>query len=218
MSQSISTPRRVVLLLSGKKCVGKDTFSNIICRTSKRSNIPFYRLALADELKEQLIEITAGLVRRLPNVGGIPDYFLKPELKEVPICDLTFRDSGKAFTARNLMQWYGQVIKATFDELIWVNLLLQHWVFQDINKCNIVITDCRFKYELEELKNNLQDKFDVITVRIKRTTGLIDSDISETDLDSLEDSYFDYILENNTTKEDFRKKVKDLKSIIFKRK
>lgn len=210
--------KRKVILLSGKKQVGKDTFADIICRTSKRSNIPFYRLALADELKEQLIEITAGLVRRLPNVGGIPDYFLKPELKEVPICDLTFRGSGKAFTARNLMQWYGQVIKAAFGDSVWVNLLLQHWVFQDINKCNIVITDCRFRYELEELKSNLQDKFDVITVRIKRNTDLIDSDISETDLDSLEDSYFDYVLENNTTKEEFTKKVKDLKSIIFKRK
>jgi len=174
--------KRKVILLSGKKQVGKDTFASIICANKKH---PFFATALATELKDQVLYMGTQVL-------GIPKQYMqdclhKPELKEKILCTQNFRDSGKPCTARSLMQWYGQMIKTAFDELFWVNTLLKHWVFDDLCTYHIIITDCRFKYELEELKSRLKDRFDVVTVRIKRKASLLDSDISETDLDLVDD-------------------------------
>jgi hypothetical protein len=141
-------------------------------------------------------------------------FYSNSEYKEKQIQDLVYAD-GKPVTPRNSMQLYGQMIKSIFGQNIWVDTLVKQ--LENIQDTNIIVTDCRFKYELDELKKRLQDKYDVITIRIKRDTGLIDEDISETDLDSLDDSYFDYILENNGTKKEFEQKIKTLKTKILNR-
>lgn len=219
-----------VILLSGKKQVGKDTFASILTSLNKRSKYTWFSIALADELKHQISDILASLCGHRINDVAHPEskedfeyldfmdsfYNRRQDLKEKQIESLTYSD-GNIVTPRNAMQWYGQMIKTTFGEHIWIDILLKNKIFLSEPNTNIIVTDCRFKYELKELKQRLQNKFEVITVRIKRNTGLEDKDISETDLDNLEDSHFDYILENNGSIKEFKKKVLDLNSVILKR-
>lgn len=211
--------KKKVILLSGKKQVGKDTFANVLYHD-------FLKVALADELKYQLGTMLAGFLgywtERKKETSSMKveckeiffSLYYNTDKKEKQIHNLTYKD-GKPVTPRNSMQWYGQMIKEVFGQNIWVDTLIKN--IESMQQTNIVVTDCRFKYELEELKTRLSDKFDVSTIRIKRNTGLVDSDISEISLDTVDDSYFDFIVENNGSEEEFKQKVLEIKSRIANR-
>ena len=85
-----------------------------------------------------------------------------------------------------------------------------HWVKQAIKKIheqnkNVVITDLRYKSEINQLKEEFGDK--VVTVRISRYESSPSSDPSELDL---LDFKHDYDLDNKGSREDFFEKAEFL--------
>lgn len=65
---------------------------------------------------------------------------------------------------------------------------------------NVVVADCRFKSEAEEIK-----RLGGILIRIDRKTSLIDYHISEQEVNGIK---VDYVIENNGTKEEYYEKIK----------
>jgi phosphomevalonate kinase len=76
---------------------------------------------------------------------------------------------------------------------------------------NIIVSDIRLKHELEMFKTH-----DSITIRVnsdrknraERGTLVREDDLTETDLDDIQD--WDYVIENNSDFESLKKKVKKL--------
>ena len=66
---------------------------------------------------------------------------------------------------------------------------------------NVVITDLRFTNEYEMLHSDA-----IILVKIKRDGLPSDGHVTEQELP---DEWFDYVIENNDTLEDFQEKVKE---------
>jgi hypothetical protein len=93
-----------------------------------------------------------------------------------------------------------------------------HWVDIIINKINsykgqsnlFIITDCRFKSEIKEIRKNF-DYMEVTTVRVIRNDCKKIVDISESELDSVD---ADYVIENNLSLEDYKSRIKEFLSLI----
>ncbi len=230
-----------VILISGKKQSGKDTLSkffvdqNISHRRLRKKHL-WCQIALADELKRQLYCFLGNLlgldiedifsedvlIRQLSNSLYDSDF------KELSLFGLRF-SNGEEVTGRKAMQWYGQMIKSTFDQLYWVKRVtsrIQGW--NKTENPNFIISDCRFRFEIEELDSFLQKEYDVYKVRIKRnittevqneelSRNYYDEDISETDLDEVSDDFFDFVIENNGSLENLKKEAQRINSIIFKK-
>lgn len=97
------------------------------------------------------------------------------------------------FSPRKAMMMIGtEIMRNHFCENIWI-LSLERRLILHKNKKNIVITDCRFKNELDFLKSI--GAFTVFIER-ERSTKEILSHISERDLIGIE---FDFKIKNNDT-------------------
>jgi hypothetical protein len=89
------------------------------------------------------------------------------------------------------------------DENIWINVLLEKG--NKSTKDYIFVSDIRFENEFEALK---QDGW--ICVKIVKKTKLVDSHISENNLDTIEDYKWDYIVTNNSNINNFYNKIKTI--------
>ena len=187
-----------MILLSGKKQSGKDTFAKFFC------NDGYIKFAFADELKFQLR-------RFLIFVLGVDTSKVDFENNKETGLGLYLQD-GKEITNRMAMQMYGQEMKKIAGLNYWVKALTK--IIKLESKNNIVITDCRFKYELGGMYDAFEDKYNIYSVRINRTNkfGEEDKDISETDLDSYDG--FDFYVQNDGTLEDLEQEYKRIKKII----
>jgi len=98
------------------------------------------------------------------------------------------------------------------DKNIWIDLALSN-----IQEENAYISDLRFINELEILKQN-----NWICIKINRVVdssrignGNV-SHISENELDLVPNSYWDYIIDNNGSLEDFHEKIEQIYSYLIK--
>jgi dephospho-CoA kinase len=182
--------RKKLVLISGKKYSGKDTFAEFF----KEKN--FYKMALADSLKEQLYIFSKNIASFEISI----EDFYSNKSRELGINTTTHQP----ITIRSLMQWFGQSIKILMGQYYWVNLL-ENEIKENscLSNSNIVVTDCRFLYELSELIKRFSDR-DVYTIRIVRDSKEVDSDISEIDLDLVSDSYFDFVINNSGSIQDLK--------------
>lgn len=190
-----------LILLSGKKFVGKDTVADLL------ADLGYRKFAIADTLKCDLSVF-------IKNVLGERNFNYKDlwstEKKETPITI-----AGKTTTLRQMMQWFGQAMKSFFGESYWVDLLVSNLKNHAlVNKDKIIITDCRFEYELSHLIEKLSSEYSIFTIRIKRDTNIIDNDVSETHLDAKPDEDFDFVIHNNGTKSDLANRVEDIIAYI----
>jgi len=198
--------RKKLILLCGKKQVGKSTFASFF---EEKSNNNYIDFALADELKEQLksfLWFSLDIPRELLD-------FYSPEKKEKSL-GLKLTD-GSDFTVRKALQWYGQIMKQTFGQNFWVEKLTQNILnLYDCSSNDIIISDCRFKYEIEQLQENFYDR-DIFIVKIIRPElKNDDNDISETDLDDLPDDFFDIIMCNDSTEDYFLNSIENIYNYI----
>ena len=198
--------KRKLILLCGKKQVGKSTFASFF---EEKSNNNYIDFALADELKEQLksfLWFSLDIPRELLD-------FYSPEKKEKSL-GLKLTD-GSDFTVRKALQWYGQIMKQTFGQNFWVEKLTQNILnLYDCSSNDIIISDCRFKYEIEQLQENFYDR-DIFIVKIIRPElKNDDNDISETDLDDLPDDFFDIIMCNDSTEDYFLNSIENIYNYI----
>lgn len=121
--------------LCGRKRSGKDTCASILVESLK----PFYDdvicIAFADAIKDQLSYIF--------NVDI--SYFHDQSVKEVPLEQYPYR------TPRNLMLWYGTMMKQEFGANIWVQHTKKRIGTIDPRKAYI-FTDVRFVHEANFIK------------------------------------------------------------------
>lgn len=178
-----------IIVVSGKKGSGKDTFADIFIRkklikelsegTDFSKIVDFEKLSFAQPIKEILSIITDKTVK---------------ELDENKNCKLKFEDK----TVRDYYRLIADSFKKIFDENIWVRLLVKKI---DKNK-RYIITDLRFKNEY----GILLEKFNPVFIRIKRNVEE-DNHISETSLDDLPDSNFDFIINNTGNIENLKREI-----------
>ena len=92
-----------------------------------------------------------------------------------------------------------------YNEDIWVNRvirLLQWWASGTADHQLAVVTDTRYPNEIQGIKHEFSD---VVTIRITRDSVEKLKHPSETALDQWTD--WDYVVENNGTKEEFQRKI-----------
>lgn len=175
-----------VIVLSGKKRVGKDTVSSILSGMISNKGKYFYKIAIAGKIKKMLSVLT----------GNSVDAYLDRNKEEV-----IFKDG---LTPRDMYRKLGDLIRD--------NLGKTYLIDQVVSKCNrlvdfynyVFITDMRYLHEFEELK-----KLDPIFIRVKKDVEG-DNHSSEVDLDNLPDSEFDYVIDNNGSLKDLENNLQKL--------
>lgn len=193
-----------ILLISGKKQSGKDTLYEIIKKNTRDS---FTRVAFADSLKEKSL----AALNTIFGIHVSKDIFIDEKQKEAP---LHLPNINKIITPRYFLQIFGtEFIRNTLDENYWVKTA---WIkiLKDLPKQNIVITDCRYPNEIEEIKKCAEQLgyYKVVTIRLNRKRPFFSKKehSSETALDKYKK--FDYIYNNNGSLEDLENFAKELLS------
>lgn len=114
---------------------------------------------------------------------------------------------------RKFLQWIGTEWGRNIDDNVWIRKTIEK--SKEIEG-NVYCCDCRFENEFRALKDN-----GFICIKINRDVG--DSDMnsragtgsnqhsSETALDVLHDSEWDYVIDNNGTLEEF---ISEIEKII----
>lgn len=208
----------MIISISGKIGSGKDLTAQIIqCLCFlKEMNIPYSISAVnynlekhftennyygkwqvkkyAGKLKEIVALLTGCTVRDLENQD-----FKNKELGDEWINTnsvINGYDISKPPKYRELLQWIGtEAMRNVIHQNVWVNAL-----FSDYNEeSKWIISDMRFPNEMEAVK-----KRGGITIRIERPNTNKGTHPSETALDNVE---FDYVIQNDGTKEDLIEKV-----------
>ena len=112
---------------------------------------------------------------------------------------------------RHFLQLIGTEWGRKKDSDIWVNLTLKDIRNNNENK-NFYCSDVRFLNEFKALKNDGWFCIKLIRNKVnKRRIGTGDQNhISENDLDSLDNSHWDFILDNNGDKENLFKKLDEI--------
>ena len=172
------------IAISGKRNSGKDTVANFL--TEELGKDATYRTAFAEPIKK-IVQIL------YPDISY--DVLWGPShLRDSTIIP-NLTDNGKPLTVRKLIQDIGKFGRK-YNPDIWANTTIQTCYNYLASGAHAVISDCRFINELNKLKHN---KFLIIRINrnIIRDSGT-DLDISETDLDELNDSAYDYIINNDS--------------------
>jgi len=190
-----------IVLVSGKKRVGKDTFATHFIDNN------YHRIAFADQLKKDYESFMINIMKADANL--IDCHGIKKESGTGII-----KADGKEMTNREGMQWYGQMIKDSFGTFYWVDYVCTY--IKNVGG-NFIITDVRFPFEIERTVYNLKTAYDIIKVRIKRNTGLIDTHISETAFDNVPENEFDYIIDNNSSLKNFHHKSQSIMNEIVRK-
>lgn len=188
-----------IIILSGKKQSGKDTFAKFF-------NKRWCKFAFAWEVKNQLYTFLADILD-IP-VDNIYMYDNKDNKLRITLAD------GTEWTNRQALQWYGQMMKQQFGQNYWANKIINDLKFAG-SKQDYILTDCRFPYEADGIKEAFQDKFKITTIYINRLTGLVDNDISENSI-SPENYKFDFVVDNNGSLEDLKKEYERIMLCVMK--
>jgi putative deoxynucleotide monophosphate kinase len=175
----------VIIALSGKKGSGKDTVANMLeyC-FNKYHHQRLHKVAFADPVRE-----IASIVASTAQVHFIDRYW-----KEQPV------SSSDERSPREYLRLVGQSLKSTLGPDVWIRVMDSR-VFT-FNAKNCVITDVRFRNELDYVKGK-----GAFLIKIERDGCEGDDDVSETEMDSFKDEEFDLIIKNNGTREELSETI-----------
>ena len=175
---------KIVILVGGKKRVGKDTVAKEIVKQLEGYSVN--RLSFAEPMKEIIADTF--------NVSLVTIETIKNEPSNFPLQCKQLNVEGNYnrinTDMRQVLQRFGtEAMKKQFGNDVWAELL-----YKKIHSDITVVSDWRFKSELEYLKK--QKGVKVVTVYVNRL-GLAhkDTHISEKDLDDVK---CDYLLQNVT--------------------
>lgn len=172
-----------LIVLSGKKRVGKDTVAKLLVEKSPRI---IHTHSLADYIKYIIYHLLGHFN---DDDKDIPNYY-----------------NGKSL--RDYYRLMGKFIVDNFGKDFIINKFINSYLNYFTKNCDyMILTDMKFKNEYDKLKG-----LNPIFIRIKRNTGIIDDHYTETDLDDIPDSEFDYIIDNNGSVDDLKIKVNNILS------
>ena len=171
--------------ICGKAGAGKDTIGDYLVKHKD-----FKKIALADPIK-----------RLVKDVFVLNDNTVYDRVeREKPL------EQWDGWSVRRLLQFIGtELFRKNIDESIWVKSLWYR--VREDPLSNYVITDIRFKNELDFLKDIGKNEF--ISIKVVRDgcngqVGIIGHESEKYDLDA------DIVLENNGTYSDLFKKIDDI--------
>lgn len=184
------------IAICGKKNVGKNTLSQLLCQeiqTQQGGNI-HHILAFADPIKEMILLMFPKAKREY--------LFGASELREHTIPD-AINQEGEPLTYRQALIDIG-TLGRKYNPNVWVN------AFDDrvkaIKTTDLVIcSDLRFMEELEYLKRN-----EYTIIKLLRNSVQQLNNVTETVQDGIPNSQFDIIIENNETIEDLQQKAHEI--------
>jgi len=196
--------KKIKIAISGKANTGKDTLSKLLIKELGTED-DFYKTAFADPMKKIIMdtfpsaeadclwgpsEKRSSYINNIEKINFNSDGLLEKNY-------LTYRES--LLDLGKLGRYY--------DKDMWVLAAIFDAERQDKN---IIISDLRFKNELNHLKNR-----DFILIRLIRTNNEYQvDDISDKDLDDVLDSEFNYTIINDSDFETFSNKIKELAAEI----
>jgi len=177
--------KKTLIMVSGGISAGKDTFATYVM-----SKEYFKQLAFADYMKSNLFNLLSPIC---PNLTL--NHFYDQELKN-EIIPITIVDPILPSSPRGAMQWYGELIKAHLGEHFWCKIVENK--IKDSTD-NIIITDARFMYELDYIRNSsfIKHNYNVFTILVNRDSEKRGNHISESHF--LSYKHFDFIIDNNST-------------------
>jgi len=193
---------RTVVGVFGNKQHGKDTFAGLVDKhvrhTLKQRTKVF---ALADPLKECAIHLL-GMPRSAAIGEGIPREE-RERLREEWVA------YGK--TARQWLQWVGTELRDQIDKDLWIDHAIDTVIADDRGTHKFILTDCRFYHEHQNLFLKLTRLcVGFTTVRIHRPGVLVNLDhASESEVASMDDEMFDYVVVNDGGLEQLDMKAKE---------
>lgn len=176
----ISQDKPNIIMISGKKGTGKSQLSGSIYRHMTVSNL---------DPKKSLSNFFDVYSKYKVDSFAKPIKWAILELEEHTGVEV---EEYKESVYRKIMQVIGQQFR-NHDKDIWIKSLIGRVDNTDPGDVTI-IDDCRFINELKAFDD--LDKFNVIKIRMatKSVYDGNDNDISETELDDLDDSEFDFIV------------------------
>lgn len=177
-----------LIVLSGKKRVGKDTVANLFNDYTQRK----YELrAFAEPVKEIVSKVT----RQTPYTLDL--------FKDFKMVGIDSIDSN--LTIRELYRKTADFYKDLLGEDIFAKLLLRKIVNERFDYPRVIITDMRFKAEYEQMK-----LLDPVFIRVKCRMGNMDTHPSEIDLDDVPDSDFHFIIDNTDTRTQLKEQIQTI--------
>ena len=207
-----------LVLISGKMRSGKNAFADMINDILKEKYTVTYDL-FAKDLKDGVWEDFYSL-----HTFIYQQYWKLPkELREQFSWMNVKKDDfyeNKSVYGRLLLQIYGtEIFRNRVDDNWWVKQVFERWqkFFSniDVNDGAYIVTDVRFPNEIEYFSETLCP---LVTVRVNRnnTENVINGEhFSEVALDDY--SKFDYIIENDGTLEDLKKKAEEFCEKVFEK-
>lgn len=200
----------MIIVLSGKKRVGKDTIADEmkhqIFMHYAKMGVPNNQIVTA--LKTPL---AMPIKRIVSDMMGVPINELDGH-KDIPLLGFEKFKSNK--TPRDFYKEVGDRLSEIFGKECFVKHIvreIQSWQ-QKIAE-HFIIPDMRFDFEF----NYLKQISDIVFIRVKRDIPNNDTHPSETSLDNVPDSEFNYVIENNQNllflKEEIERILKELKII-----
>ena len=188
----------MVICVSGKGRVGKDTFALMLAEELNKTQYPmFIMMAYAHELK-----------LRCQKDFDLSYEQLWGEDKEV--YDKRYPKDDNYWTGREIMQEYGQFFR-TIDNDFWVKHLIN--LIDDKEYTNVIITDGRHKNEIDVVCN-LDGGYHIRVERGNKEVVHNQQHISETALD--EGYRVDFTVVNDRSLDDLKQTAKDVAKFLLK--
>lgn len=207
-----------LICIVGKARVGKNTVGDILRLSSAWDSSKYFQLrypdkkhfimnaltlhsevayspskykcvAFADPLKSAL-----AIIFNIEDVSKFSDGIFKGLQNELELKD----SEGYVYTYREIMQKFGTEVGRAIDPDLWVKSTFNYMDPEG----NYIITDCRFKNELQACIDK-----GAITIKVERVVPDMDH-TSEHDLDDWSD--FNHVIDNNGSLEELVDKVLQL--------
>lgn len=200
-----------IIGITGLKGSGKDTIGDIICK-----NFDFQKVAFADKLKD-IVSVLFDWDRKMLS-GFTPE---DRAIREQPD-EFWSKKFEKEFTPRMALQKIGtEVMRNNLDKSIWVYCLERKLINEN---SNFVITDVRFRNEIEMIKRlggtiirvergerpewwNLAGEFNTLNLNDYNGKFLLLMKVHNSERDWIDIDKPVKIFENNGTIEDLEKEV-----------
>ena len=202
----------LLVAVSGKARVGKDTFSKFLASALKDITKEDYTLiAYADELKRRLMEdFDLSHEQVYGDLKEEPDtrYPKKRDYSKLHEDGKLWVEKDLYWSPREIMQFIGTDCYRKVDDVFWVKA-----VFKRIEKDklqNVILTDCRFKDEIDAVLDK-----GGFHIRILRDHNQIVHGMNHASEVSVEDDYkVDVLIDNSGSLQDLANSAKDTASVI----
>lgn len=215
---------KTIILISGKIHSGKNTLADMLKDTFERQGRSVKLDMFAADLKALAYTVSKPLATVLKSIrDGIvqsahPTWLVSKGneiLKKLTLKEENFYED-KTEISRALLQMVGTDIGRKFiDEDVWVNTFIERT--ENDEELDIkIVTDVRFPNEIETMGRLDPKGYNIVSIRINRDAEDVDTageHISEKALDGYEG--FDYVVDNNGTKQELGVKAEQLSKEIM---